>query len=151
MLVSTFFLSRSRRVDWLVLHDRHDEGLASLSFLRRGKFTEQQIQDEFSTIQAAYVTALSATRSRRTNTNSNGNNTIYDSENNSNVYNLWNRWCRIWNPKYIKRTGIVLVTNFFLHGTGNACASVYGTIFSKSIGTLKPLQPICHSDLLHSH
>ncbi|KAF5013970.1 hypothetical protein FDECE_58 [Fusarium decemcellulare] len=114
VLVCTFFMPESPR--WLVIRERHDEALDSLRQLREGKFSEEQIQEEMATIQAA----CESTKFKPTEVS------------------FLKRWLQIWTRKHIKRTGIVLGTNFFLHGTGNAFASMYGTLFYKSIGTIDP-------------
>ncbi|KAM0414711.1 hypothetical protein ACHAPT_013450 [Fusarium lateritium] len=114
VLACTFFMPESPR--WLVLRERHEEAMESLRQLREGKFSEEQIQEEMAVIRAACE---------------------------SNQYKptevgFLTRWLQIWSRKHIKRTGIILATNFFLHGTGNAFASMYGTLFFKSIGTVNP-------------
>lgn len=43
----------------------------------------------------------------------------------------------------LKRTGIVIGTNFFQQATGQSFASQYGTIFIKSLGTVNPFSMSC--------
>ncbi|KAH7152833.1 general substrate transporter [Dactylonectria macrodidyma] len=114
VLACTFSMQESPR--WLTMRGKHDEALESLRQLRQGKFTEEQIQDEMSAMQT-----MCASQDRK----------VVEG-------NVIRRWAHIWSRKHIKRTGIVLGTNFFLHGTGNAFATTYGTIFFKSIGTVNP-------------
>lgn len=114
VLACSFFMPESPR--WLTIRERHEEALDALRKFREGKFSEDQIQDEMALIRAACEQA----EYKPTETG------------------FMQRWVRIWTSKHIKRTGIVLATNFFLHGTGNAFASIYGTIFFKSIGTMNP-------------
>ena len=115
VLFFSFFIPESPR--WLVLHDRHEEAFEVLKSIRLGKFTEEEIQEEFAAIRAIRE---------------------IDSSNDAPAENFWNRWIRIFNSRHMKRTVIVLGTNFFLHGTGNAFSTKYGTIFFKSIGTVNP-------------
>ncbi|KAH7141279.1 hypothetical protein B0J13DRAFT_503559 [Dactylonectria estremocensis] len=114
LVAGSLIMSLSPR--WLTMRERHEEALESLRRLRQGKFTEEQIQDEMSAMQT-----MCASQDRE----------VVEA-------NVIRRWAHIWSRKHIKRTGIVLGTNFFLHGTGNAFATTYGTIFFKSIGTVNP-------------
>ncbi|KAJ4326747.1 hypothetical protein N0V84_002867 [Fusarium piperis] len=114
VLACTFWMPESPR--WLVLRERNEEALDALRLFREGKFSEEKIQEEFATIQAAC-------ESHHYKPTEAG---------------FAKRWLQIWSRKHIKRTGIVLATNFFLHGTGNAFATMYGTLFFKSIGTINP-------------
>lgn len=43
----------------------------------------------------------------------------------------------------LKRTAIVVTTNFFQQATGQSFASQYGTIFIKSLGTVNPFSMSC--------
>ncbi|KAI8664609.1 MFS domain-containing protein [Fusarium keratoplasticum] len=114
VLACTFWMPESPR--WLVLRERHEEALDALRLFRGGKFSEEQIQEELASIQAAC-----------------GSQHYKPTE-----ASFAKRWLQIWSRKHIKRTGIVLATNFFLHGTGNAFAGMYGTLFFRSIGTVNP-------------
>ncbi|EEU38728.1 uncharacterized protein NECHADRAFT_45721 [Fusarium vanettenii 77-13-4] len=114
--LTTGILIMSLSPRWLVLRERHEEALNALRLFREGKFSEEQIQEELASIQAA----CESHHYKPTEAN------------------FAKRWLQIWSRKHIKRTGIVLATNFFLHGTGNAFAGMYGTLFYKSIGTVNP-------------
>ncbi|VUC35051.1 unnamed protein product [Clonostachys rosea] len=115
VLISSIFMPESPR--WLALQGRYDEGLAALRQIRERKFSDDEIEEEFAIIRSVSESYT---------------------DNSTEKQGFFKRWLKIWSAKNIKRTGIVLATNFFLHGTGNAFASMYGTIFYKSIGTINP-------------
>lgn len=119
VLASTFWMPESPR--WLSMRDKHEEALVALRKLREGPFDEQQIREEMDAIVAA-----GCAQAYRPSEAS-----------------LYRRWLRIWSPKDLRRTLIVLGTNFFLHGTGNAFANRYGTLFYKSLGTVNPFALSC--------
>lgn len=110
VLVGSFWLPESPR--WLVLKDRREDALKMLRELREGKFTEHEIEQEFLAIEAACSQSQASNKDLSFST----------------------RWLSIWSSKHIKRSGIVFGTNFFLHGTGNAFASMYGPLFYASLG-----------------
>ncbi|KAI9152327.1 Epoxide hydrolase srdG [Paramyrothecium foliicola] len=119
VLASTFWMPESPR--WLSLRDRHDEALKSLGKLREGAFDELQIQEEMTAIAAGSA------------------NQVYRPA----EANVFTCWSRIGSREDYQRTMIVLGTNFFLHGTGNAFANRYGTLFYKSISTVDPFALSC--------
>ncbi|KAI9148952.1 Major facilitator-type transporter ecdD [Paramyrothecium foliicola] len=94
---------------WLLTQNRADEALASLRLLRQGAYSEEQITEEFRHI-----------------------------ERNINVVVEKGSFKELFQGTNLKRTVIVVGTNVFLQLTGQNFASVYGTIFIQSLGTVNP-------------
>ncbi|KAF4996395.1 hypothetical protein FDECE_12474 [Fusarium decemcellulare] len=102
-----WFIPESPR--WLVLKDRGEEALSCLRELRAGKFTDEQIEEEYQGIVASV--------SREHNQG-----TFFD----------------IFKPQHKWRTIVVVGANFFLQSTGQIFTSIYGALFVKSLGTINP-------------
>lgn len=107
VICAIWFLPESPR--WLILKDRHEDARRSLTRLRAGKFTEEEIEQELQEM----IESMKQERERETG----GVSEIFRGNN-------------------LRRTLIVLVVNFFLQATGQAFASQYGALFIKSLGTI---------------
>ncbi|KAK5047097.1 hypothetical protein LTR84_007040 [Exophiala bonariae] len=94
---------------WLLLKGREEEAKASLQGLREGKFTQAQIDAEMEEIKMSLQ---------------------LDQDKGS--------LKEVFYGTNFKRTLIVIGVNIFLQLTGQNFASVYGTVFIKSIGTVNP-------------
>ncbi|KAF2176432.1 general substrate transporter [Zopfia rhizophila CBS 207.26] len=94
---------------WLLQKDRPEEAMRSLRLLRQGRYTDEQIENEFREFQS----------------------TIDCTVNRGSLQELFQ-------GTNLKRTLIVIGVNAFLQLTGQNFSSVYGTIFIKSIGVIDP-------------
>lgn len=94
---------------WLLLKGRDKQARHNLQLLRQGAFTDEQIEEEFQ--------ILKGTLELTAETGS---------------------FKEIWQGTNLKRTLIVLGTNFFLQATGQVFGSKYGTVFLKDIGAIDP-------------
>lgn len=94
---------------WLILKDRGDEALTALRRFRHGKYTEEEIQQEYRKIyDAVHQTARQGS------------------------------FADIFRGTNLKRTYIVAGANFFLQATGQIFTSIYGAVYVKSLGTVNP-------------
>ncbi|CAN9117288.1 unnamed protein product [Alternaria alternata] len=107
MLCAVWYIPESPR--WLLQKDRPEEAIANLRLLRQGKFTEEEIQQEYREFQGT----LNATAKK-------------------------GRFIELFQGTNLKRTLIVLGVNIFLQLTGQNFVSVYGAIFIKSLGVINP-------------
>ncbi|CAG1963118.1 unnamed protein product [Fusarium graminearum] len=96
---------------WLVLKDRKADALACLQELRVGKYTEEQIEEEYRGIVAVVE------QEYQTKTGS---------------------FLDIFKPQHRTRTMVVTGANFFLQSTGQIFTSIYGALYVKSLGTINP-------------
>lgn len=83
--------------------------MAVLRELRAGKFSDSEIEAEFSMI----IHKIQASQEQGT---------FFD----------------IFRGTHRRRTGIVVGSNFFLQATGQIFTSIYGALFVKSLGTVNP-------------
>lgn len=97
---------------WLVLKGRHEEALESLRRLRQGKFTPEEIEDQYAEITAA----------------------VKDGESQQ------SSWFELFQGTNLKRTTICVFVNIFQQVTGQAFASQYGVLFIQSLGTVNAFQ-----------
>ncbi|RVX65996.1 hypothetical protein B0A52_09922 [Exophiala mesophila] len=110
---SVFFMPESPR--WYLVRDRQEEALAALRKYREGRFTEEEIMEEYAT-QVAMINMTTQDRG-----------TFREMLQGTNL----------------RRTLIVVGTNFCIQITGQAFASKYGAIFLKEIGALDPFAMSC--------
>lgn len=94
---------------WYLINNRDEEALASLTKLRRGRFTPEQIQKEFQDLKSTVNLVVEE-----------------------------GRFVELFQGSNLRRTLIVIGTNIMLQLTGQNFVSVYGTIFIKSLGTVNP-------------
>ncbi|KEF58701.1 uncharacterized protein A1O9_06627 [Exophiala aquamarina CBS 119918] len=94
---------------WLIMKDRQEEGMKVLRELRVGKFTDADIDAEFAMILHK----------------------IQDSQNQGTLFDIFQ-------GTHLRRTGIVVGSNFFLQATGQLFTALYGALFVKSLGTVNP-------------
>ncbi len=90
-----------------MLQGRREEALASLSKYRRGKFTDDQIAEEFDLLQLGIA---------------------HEHER--------GRYIELWQGVNLRRTLITVFSNFFLQATGQSFAVSYGAVFVKSLNTV---------------
>lgn len=105
--VDTDFVIQSPR--WLVLKDRPEDGMKALRQLRDGKFTDQEIEEEFAVIVAG----------------------IRQEVEQGSFQDIFKR-------DQFRRTMVVLGCNFLLQATGQIFTQMYGALFVKSLGTINP-------------
>lgn len=94
---------------WLLMQDRIEEAKAAHYKYRVGTMSDEAIDFEFDLLHQALVTEPEQGHTKE----------LFQGTN-------------------LKRTAIVVVTNFFQQATGQTFASQYGTIFIKSLGTVNP-------------
>ncbi|KAH7394268.1 putative sugar transporter [Phaeosphaeria sp. MPI-PUGE-AT-0046c] len=94
---------------WLLKNGRVDEARSSLHAYRVGKFSQDEIDTEFRSLQYALE---------------------HEEET--------GKFLEIFNRGNLKRTCLVVAINFFQQATGQAFASQYGAIYVKSLGTINP-------------
>ncbi|KAI0483331.1 general substrate transporter [Xylariaceae sp. FL0804] len=107
VVCSIWFIPESPR--WLALNNRTEEALESLTLLRKGKFTEEEIEEEFQEI-LAHVE--------------------HEREKEQGVFK------DMFRGSNRRRTAVILIINFFLQATGQSFVSQYGALFIKSLGTV---------------
>ncbi|TGJ82197.1 hypothetical protein E0Z10_g6576 [Xylaria hypoxylon] len=105
---SVWFMPESPR--WLLMKDRPEDAMKSLRRLRLGKFTEDQIQQEFNEFQSTINLTVTSNP----------------------------QFKELFHGSNLRRTLIVIGVNVFLQITGQNFSSVYGTIFIKSLKTINP-------------
>lgn len=92
---------------WLLMKKREGDALDSLRKLRRGRFSEDEIHQELRELQSTIDLTVET-----------------------------GRFAELFHSTNLKRTLIVVGVNVFLQLTGQNFASVYGTIFIKSLHTV---------------
>ncbi|KAJ5655253.1 hypothetical protein N7507_007203 [Penicillium longicatenatum] len=102
-----WFIPESPR--WLLMVDRREDALDSLRKLRKGKFSEHEIQRELQATAAGLEQELEL-------------GSFFE------IFQGTNR----------TRTIVVISANFFFQATGQIFTSIYGALFAKSIGTINP-------------
>ena len=102
-----FYLPESPR--WLLSKGRDVDALASLTVLRQGRYSQEEIRHELLEIQDT-IEALA----------------------------VKGRWIELFQGTNLKRTLIVVGVNIFLQITGSNFSAVYGAVFYKSLGTVNP-------------
>ncbi|KAJ9638738.1 hypothetical protein H2204_004214 [Knufia peltigerae] len=111
MVIGTFQLG-TMSPRWLLVRNRTTEALESLTLYRRGKFTEDQIQDEFRD-QVAMIAAI--THDKGT-------------------------FKEMWQGTNLKRSLVVIGANVSIQISGQGLFSKYGTIFLKDLNGPNPFQ-----------
>ncbi|KAH7072591.1 hypothetical protein FB567DRAFT_612162 [Paraphoma chrysanthemicola] len=107
MLCSVWYIPESPR--WLLMKNRPEDAMENLRLLRQGRFTDEQIQQEFREFQST----LNATVKKGT-------------------------FSEMFQGTNLRRTLIVIGVNVFLQITGQNFVSVYGSVFIKSLGVVNP-------------
>jgi MFS family permease len=105
---SVLFIPESPR--WLLQRNRAEEAKASLQKLRKGAFTEEEIDNEFRELEFALETGLEQ-----------------------------GRFIELFQGKNLKRTLIVIAMNFFQQATGQAFSSQYGGVYVRSLKIFNPI------------
>lgn len=93
-----FFMPESPR--WLLLKGRDTEALESLTALRRGKYSDQEIKQE-----------------------------LLDVHNTIDLTASKGSWIELFQGPNLKRTLVVIFVNIFLQITGSNFTAVYGALF----------------------
>jgi MFS family permease len=94
---------------WLLRQDRADEALVCLRKYREGIHTEEEILAEFAQLKASL-----------------------DNEPEQ------GKFVELFHGNNLKRTGIVIGTNFFMQASGQAFASQYSAVYVRSLTTINP-------------
>jgi len=92
-----------------LVKNRHEEARANLIKLRQGKFTDEEIEEEFQTLIASINSSIEK----------------------GSFKEIWQGTNRI-------RTLVCIGTNIFLQITGQSFTSKYGAVFIKDIGAIDP-------------
>ena len=95
------FLSCCQSPRWLLVRERPEEALASLQLYRKGKFTDEQIMEEYRE-QVGMINAI--THDKGT-------------------------FKEMWRKNNLKRTLIVIAANISIQISGQGLFSKYGTVF----------------------
>lgn len=137
---------------WLLVQNRSEEALHSLKLLRQGRYTDEEIDEEFSEIQHSLSVTVEKGSAKELFVGSTYSNNLLTLEchghgpwlslpSSASVnFNLaalayQSLLCSLGN---LRRTLITIGVNIFLQLTGQNFSSVYGTIFIQSIGTINP-------------
>ncbi|KAH7160676.1 general substrate transporter [Dactylonectria macrodidyma] len=105
---SIFFIPESPR--WLLRNNRGEEAKKALHDLRKGAFTEEEIEHEFGELQFALENEAEQ-----------------------------GKFSELFKGVNLKRTFIVIAVNFFQQATGQAFASQYGAVYVRSLGIFNPM------------
>ncbi|KAL4867028.1 hypothetical protein BDV12DRAFT_172062 [Aspergillus spectabilis] len=104
---SIFFLPESPR--WLLQQNRAEEARTSLQKLRKGSFTEEQIDNEFRELEFVLENEVEE-----------------------------GKFVELFHSKNLKRTLIVVMVNVFQQATGQAFTSQYGGVYVRSLKIFNP-------------
>lgn len=112
LMAGAWYMPESPR--WLLMRNEPEEAMVSLRLLRQGRFSEDEMREEFDNMR----NTLGATAEK-------------------------GRWAEIFEGSNRKRTLIVIGVNIFLQITGSGFVSLYGTLFIKSLGTINAFSMTC--------
>jgi MFS transporter, SP family, sugar:H+ symporter len=89
------------------MRDRAEESYETLKKIRRGRYSDEQINTEFEELKVIISDQLTESR-----------------------------WAELFHGQNLRRTWITVGTNFFLQITGQVFTAKYGTVYIQSLGTI---------------
>lgn len=107
VLIGTYFIPESPR--WLLRKGREEAARKNLERLRKGAYTDEEIENEFRELKFSLENAVEQ-----------------------------GKFKELFQGTNLKRTGIAVVVNLIQQAGGQAFTSQYGAIYVKSLGTLNP-------------